>query len=254
MPSLVSALADAIIPELEKPFLFFGYSMGALISFELARELRRRLGIEPLQLLVAGRRAPQLPPETLAAYDAPEGQFLEEIRRLNGTPEELLNNAEIMGFLLPLLRADFELVATYEYGPEPSLTCPITAYGGLQDEGVPVQDLCAWRTQTAGGFTTRMFPGDHFFAKQPSREFLNTVRKGYFRSAKCSRHGVDFQSWNGSVMNSQPLFLRCNVQVEPLIDQWYAWSHLISPATSARNVTERHLAIMDSYISAPLVR
>jgi L-ascorbate metabolism protein UlaG (beta-lactamase superfamily) len=54
-------------------------------------------------------------------------------------------------------------------------------------------------------------------------------------------------------MNDQPLYLRSNVQVEPLFDQWYAWPHLIPPATAARNLTERHLRIMDSYISAPQI-
>ncbi|HXB21793.1 MAG TPA: MBL fold metallo-hydrolase [Candidatus Solibacter sp.] len=53
--------------------------------------------------------------------------------------------------------------------------------------------------------------------------------------------------------NSEELYLRQNVQVEPLIDQWYAWPHLIPPATAARNITERHLKIMDSYINAPQI-
>jgi L-ascorbate metabolism protein UlaG (beta-lactamase superfamily) len=49
------------------------------------------------------------------------------------------------------------------------------------------------------------------------------------------------------------LYLRQNIQLEPLIDHWYAWSHLIPPATAARNITERHLKIMDSYINSPLI-
>ncbi len=53
--------------------------------------------------------------------------------------------------------------------------------------------------------------------------------------------------------NGEQLYLRQNVQVEPLVDQWYAWPHLIPPATAARNFTERHLKIMDSYISAPQI-
>jgi L-ascorbate metabolism protein UlaG (beta-lactamase superfamily) len=53
--------------------------------------------------------------------------------------------------------------------------------------------------------------------------------------------------------SNQSLYLRSNVQVEPLIDQWYAWPHLIPPATAARNITERHLKIMDSYINAPMI-
>jgi L-ascorbate metabolism protein UlaG (beta-lactamase superfamily) len=54
-------------------------------------------------------------------------------------------------------------------------------------------------------------------------------------------------------MNNDSLYLRQNVQVEPLFDYWYAWSHLIPPATAARNLTERHFKIMDSYINAPQV-
>lgn len=54
-------------------------------------------------------------------------------------------------------------------------------------------------------------------------------------------------------MVSEPLYLKPNVQVEPLFDQWYAWTHLIPPATAARNISERHLKIMDSYVSAPLL-
>jgi L-ascorbate metabolism protein UlaG (beta-lactamase superfamily) len=52
---------------------------------------------------------------------------------------------------------------------------------------------------------------------------------------------------------SEGYYLRQNVQVEPLVDQWYAWPHLIPPATAARNITHRHFKIMDSYISAPHV-
>jgi L-ascorbate metabolism protein UlaG (beta-lactamase superfamily) len=54
-------------------------------------------------------------------------------------------------------------------------------------------------------------------------------------------------------MSNDLLYLRPNIQVEPLFDYWYAWSHLIPPATAARNLTERHLKIMDSYINAPRV-
>lgn len=52
-------------------------------------------------------------------------------------------------------------------------------------------------------------------------------------------------------MTSQSLFLKPNIQVEPLFDSWYAWTHLIPPATAARNVTERHLKIMESYVNSP---
>ena len=55
------------------------------------------------------------------------------------------------------------------------------------------------------------------------------------------------------MLNSEPLYLKQNIQLEPLVDQWYAWPHLIPPATAARNITERHLKIMESYINGPQI-
>lgn len=54
-------------------------------------------------------------------------------------------------------------------------------------------------------------------------------------------------------MNAEPYYLKPNLVIEPLVDRWYAWSHLVSPATYAMNVTGRHLQIMDSYIQQPKI-
>jgi hypothetical protein len=55
------------------------------------------------------------------------------------------------------------------------------------------------------------------------------------------------------MLNDKQLYLKQNIQVEPLIDHWYAWPHLIPPANAARNIAERHMKIMNSYISAPQI-
>jgi medium-chain acyl-[acyl-carrier-protein] hydrolase len=147
----------------DKPFAFFGHSMGAVISFELTRYLRREHGIQPCQLFVSGNPAPQVPPREPPIYDLPQSEFLNEIRQLNGTPPELLDHPELMSLLIPMLRADFKLVQTYVYSAESPLDCPITAFGGLDDEKVTREDLDAWREQTTGNFSIHMLPGDHFF-------------------------------------------------------------------------------------------
>lgn len=52
-------------------------------------------------------------------------------------------------------------------------------------------------------------------------------------------------------MSEPKKYLKPNVAMEPLFDRWYAWSHLISPATAAMNITDRHMTIMESYLAAP---
>jgi medium-chain acyl-[acyl-carrier-protein] hydrolase len=165
---LVEALVPALPPHLDKPFAFFGHSMGAVIAFELARRLAR----EPLHLFVSGRQAPQLPPRDLHTYDLPDAEFIEELQRLGGTPREALAHPELMQLMLPLLRADFEAIQTYAYAPGPPLHCPVTAFGGLEDEDVSREQLEAWREQTDARFDAHLLPGDHFFLHSAQARLL----------------------------------------------------------------------------------
>jgi medium-chain acyl-[acyl-carrier-protein] hydrolase len=158
---LVDALMPVIMAHADKPFAFFGHSMGALISFELARALRREHGVEPFHLFISGRQAPSVT-DNEKTYDLPEQEFIEEVRRLNGTPKEILENAELMHLMLPLLRADFQLCETYTHAPGPPLDCPLTVFGGMQDCVTP-EELDQWRAYTNGPFALRRLPGDHFF-------------------------------------------------------------------------------------------
>jgi medium-chain acyl-[acyl-carrier-protein] hydrolase len=160
---LIQALAQALLPLLDKPFAFFGHSLGALVSFELARQLRREYGVQPVHLFVSASRAPQLPHQGPPVHTLPDGDFLAELRRLNGTPKEVLEHEELMRIVLPVLRADFAVYETYRYATELPLDCPISTFGGLRDRTVSQSDLAAWREQTSGSFSPRMFPGDHFF-------------------------------------------------------------------------------------------
>jgi medium-chain acyl-[acyl-carrier-protein] hydrolase len=160
---LVDAIGQALLPRMDRPFVFFGHSMGAMIGFELARYLRRQGRRLPRHLFVSGRRAPQIIDPSPHTYDLPEAEFIKELRRLNGTPTEVLEHADLMSLMMPILRTDFAVCQTYEYKPGPPLDCPISAYGGVQDPQVPKDYLEGWKEQTSALFTLKMFPGDHFF-------------------------------------------------------------------------------------------
>jgi medium-chain acyl-[acyl-carrier-protein] hydrolase len=170
-PPLIDALADAIQPHLEIPFAFFGHSMGSMIAFELSRLLRSRYGREPQTLFASGRRAPQVPDDQPATYDLPKDEFIAELRRIGGTPKEVLEHDELMELMIPLLRADFRLVQTYKYFSGAPLRCPITVFGGLEDCEETRDLLLAWKEQTISEFTLHQVPGDHFFLRS-SQSFL----------------------------------------------------------------------------------
>jgi len=172
---LLDALAQAITALPSCELAFFGHSMGALIAFELARELRRKGGPQPQHLFVSGRPAPQLPQTDPVTFDLPEADFIREIHKLNGTPKEVMEHEELMELMIPVIRADFELIQTYEYHHEEPLECPISAYGGLEDSEVPRAELAQWKNQTSSGFALHMLPGDHFFLRSARNELLGLI-------------------------------------------------------------------------------
>src|SRR5262249_1763929 len=112
LPALIEELKELIRPCLDGPFVIFGHSMGATIAFELARALRRGGGREPQAIFVSGRRAPQLPRRGPVTYNLPQDEFIAELVRLKGTPKDVLEQAELMELMFPLLRADFQVVET----------------------------------------------------------------------------------------------------------------------------------------------
>jgi medium-chain acyl-[acyl-carrier-protein] hydrolase len=173
---LVKAVTDCIDHETNAPYCLYGHSMGALISFEVARELFRRHRAGLRHLFVSGRRAPQWPRKERKTFDLPRDRFLDELKRLDGTPLEVLHDPQLMEVFIDVLRADFEVVETYKYNPGERLPCPITVYGGLQDEDVSVESCEAWRRQTSVVCKVRMFPGDHFFIRNPLGDFIAALR------------------------------------------------------------------------------
>ena len=159
---------------LDRPFALFGHSMGALIAFECARRLRRH-GHRPVELFASACHAPQLPLPRKPIHDLPDAQLLREVGRLGGTPAQVLENAELMDLIKPVLRADLMLHETYAYGEEPPLDAPITALAGADDPVVRPAHIEPWSAQTSGPFAMKEFAGGHFFIHQHAKSVAHVV-------------------------------------------------------------------------------
>src|SRR5262249_25990399 len=104
-----------------------------------------------------------------------ESQLLEQLRTLNGVPAEVADNPDLMRLAWPAIRADTALYRNYVYQPEPALPIPIFAYGGDSDPNVALEQAEAWREQTTARFTSRQFPGGHFFIQSQRESFLKAL-------------------------------------------------------------------------------
>lgn len=173
LSSLAEEALSSIYALSDKPFALFGHSMGALAAYETARLLRERHGMSPKHLFVSGRQAPHR--KKRPKHDLPDDDFIAMLKDYNGTPEEVIKDRNLMEWLLPTIRADFEMNETYEYTETEPLDCAISVFGGLDDPLVSMLELEEWETCTSASCTLQMFPGDHFFLHNTTSVFLQVL-------------------------------------------------------------------------------
>jgi medium-chain acyl-[acyl-carrier-protein] hydrolase len=176
LPEMVSSVARTVATAPE-PFAFFGHSMGALLAFEVTRELRRTSCRLPLHLFLAGHRAPHMPRRKPPIHLLPVDLFCNKLRAMGGIPDEILNNRELCDLFLPALRADLAMCETYVYKNENPLPCPIYVLGGVEDDEALRDELLQWKYHTTGDFNLRILPGNHFFIDSHSELLLSVLSR-----------------------------------------------------------------------------
>jgi medium-chain acyl-[acyl-carrier-protein] hydrolase len=162
---LVERLGHALAPMLDHPFAFFGHSMGGLIAHELTAWLAARGAPLPSLLCVSARQPPigTAPPEWLAAPDLPDEEFVAFLAKLSPDSGRMLEMPDLRALLLPMLRADFRLCASWRPAPMERLPVPILALAGTDDPYVRIEHLGPWAMATGAGFQAEQVDGDHFF-------------------------------------------------------------------------------------------
>ena len=177
LDDLVADLVPVIQAHADRRFVFFGHSMGAITSFELARALRQQKAPCPVKLFLSGHRPPHWPKVDEDLSGLPDQQFTERLLKLDGTPKAVIENEELMELYRPILRADFELCETYSYAALEPLSCPISVYGGTRDHRAPPETMGEWQNHTKGAFENHTFEGGHFFIHSKQDEFLEKFKR-----------------------------------------------------------------------------
>lgn len=188
LDELIPQIGAALLPLLAKPIVLFGHSLGALLAFEMCRWMRRHQHAAPLHLFVSGRRAPQIPSVVPITSADGDDAFVAYLAGLNGTPNQVLESTELMQLMLPALRADFRLGENYQYANDERLSCPVTAFGGSDDEESHDGRLDAWAMQTSGSFGRHIFEGDHFFIHSRQQEIVAVIDRRLRALIAAQRH------------------------------------------------------------------
>lgn len=183
--SLVTRIADAVRAYVEiasTPYALFGHSLGALLAFGVAHQLRQLPVVQPSGLIIAAASPPHSARQHIV--DPPvETWTLTELKayllKQGGTSQEVLDSPVLLERLFPRIQADIALLASYFYTEDDPLDCPIAVFGGEDDEYNPPRQLEQWKEYTRSSCTVYLLPGNHFFLLDPAlhRLFFTKLRE-----------------------------------------------------------------------------
>ncbi|MFH9423975.1 thioesterase II family protein [Streptomyces sp. NPDC017529] len=167
--ALVDAVSGALAQEVRPPYALFGHSLGGMLAYELAtasqpgvRSGGRPVPHSPERLLLAGCRAPDVPPPHTGDRGPSTDGVAGELADLAGTPPEVLRNRVLLKMLEPMLRADLELARTWPWRRPLPLAVPLTTFAAADDPMAPPEAVAGWQRYAPQGLRARHMAGGHF--------------------------------------------------------------------------------------------
>ncbi|XP_023557563.1 S-acyl fatty acid synthase thioesterase, medium chain [Octodon degus] len=169
---IVDEIACALVPMAQdKPFAFFGHSMGSYVAFLTALHLKEKYNMEPVHFFVSSAT----PPYSKALIQIPNIDELseEQIKRylidFGGTPKNLIDHKELFQQFFPIILADLKVIRKFSFDTPSKavLSCDLTGFVGSEDL---TKDMEAWKIVTSGTFDLHVLPGNHFHLMEPDNE------------------------------------------------------------------------------------
>lgn len=176
MTELIEELFHKMKEDLvQEEYMLYGHSMGSWIVYYLLNRILKEQIRLPERIFVSGKEAPYVRKMDEISYSMEDGEFLEKIYQLGGTPREIMDNKEILDIYVPILKNDYKLIQTCKYEePIEKYNFDIIIFNGLQDE-LMENDLNSWKQYTDKGVYIYNFEGNHFFIHNHTQEILDII-------------------------------------------------------------------------------
>lgn len=189
---LVAFFARELQPWTDRPFAFFGHSMGSLVAYELTRRLAAEGRSLPVWLGVSACGTSPRPARgtttPAARHLLTDGELREWLRSVGGTPDAVLNDDATWRHFGPMFRNDFALVDTWRPAADaPPLRTPVSAFGGDADPVVGRERLVAWAGRTERFLGLNMFDGGHFYLAHHRRPVARRITAAVAAARRTAR-------------------------------------------------------------------
>lgn len=156
------------------PYVFFGHSFGARLAFELISFIQHLQQPKPLHFIASGCRSPNFPPQT-NLHNASDDCLIDELYKIGGIPDKLINNRQLLTFFMPAIRADLKILETYQSSQDIITNCDVSIFSGVSDNGIFTEHLLDWQKFFDQQVNYYEFVGNHFFINSQKEQVLNRI-------------------------------------------------------------------------------
>lgn len=167
------------------PYAIFGHSMGSLLAYELMRSMRDEGLRLPTAAFLSGRDAPHRIDSNRETYLLPDESFIAEVKGLGGTSNELFQHRELLNLFMPIMRADFKLVGTYQHVPGEPLPIHMIVMNGINDTSLCGESI-EWKAHTSHTCEIVHFEGGHFFIQEQEEKVVTLINEKMMEMMKDS--------------------------------------------------------------------
>ncbi|MFG2421464.1 thioesterase II family protein [Streptomyces sp. NPDC048448] len=174
MRPLAEAIVDAMAGELDLPYAFFGFSMGARVALAVSHLLRERGLPQPMQMFSASSCSPFLG-LPVRGWNESDELLIAYLRELGGTAPEIFDSEDFLEMFLPTVRADLTVIGTCPPRSGPPLAVPLRAFAGADDTQAPPEHIRDWYRETSATFNFTILSGGHFFDPAGTTKMIDQI-------------------------------------------------------------------------------
>ena len=183
MTDAVRALAEELGPHLDAPHVFYGHSMGALVSFNLIHTRIASGQRAPEALVVGACNPPDVPPVSASTKGMTRDRLVQWLLDAGGMSPMMLKYPDWVDAAAALVRDDLRLCNSHVVGRREPLPLPIFAYAGQSDPLLASDAMAGWARHGDAAFELRTVFGGHLFVRDSPKQFLASLGSDLARAA-----------------------------------------------------------------------
>jgi surfactin synthase thioesterase subunit len=154
--------------------VIYGHSIGSVVGLALIHALRKEANVLlPSMAIFSGHGGPQLTRKKQLS-SLPSEQLIAYFESIGSMPQQIIEDAELMDYILPILRNDLVLYENFTSRYEDKLDIPLIVINGTQDN-ILQKDIDSWAFESTQPVDFHKIEGHHFFISQSPAEFSKLV-------------------------------------------------------------------------------